>query len=217
MKSKLISKLIAVTLVSTICFGTFSKSLIVSASVNKRDKVIQQINYPKMISKYESNDIKNEVYKFLMINEDRTIGFVENIPEDLYVEYKLDKLQEHFNNLNDRVKSNEISINPDFSINQIESRGGVTKVVSYWWGASEWYSYDKAAHNAHIASLYAGSLAGVGVITSSFLLIGSIAAGLGSWYWSAFAENLNYVNNGNGQRGVVVDMNWAGVYSIYSQ
>lgn len=31
------------------------------------------------------------------------------------------------------------------------------------------------------------------------------------------ARDIDSVNESNGQRGIVIDMNWAAIYSIYSQ
>lgn len=217
---KTVSKLSVLTLAGTIATTAISPSITAFAHENIEDsKSNISVNYnePGMVSKKDFEEMKREVYKFLVLNEDGTIGISEKMPRSLSYEYDLNSLQKHFDYLNSMVKSGEISINSDFSINQPQARGGINKVVNYWWGASEWYSYSTARHNAKIASQYSNALVGTSILIGAFSKIGGIAVGLGSVYWSTLATNMNYVNDGNGQRGIVIDMNWAGIYSIYSQ
>lgn len=218
MKKTLINRLTILTITGTICTSALAPSMTTFAYENN-EKVNQSTNYnePKMVSKEKFEEMKKEVYKYLVLNEDGTIGISRKMPKSLNYEYNLDSLQKHFDYLNQMVENGEISINPDFTINQPQTRGGVNKVVNYWWGVSEWYSYSTARHNAKIASQYSNALVGSSILIGAFSKIGGIAVGLGSVYWSTLATNMNYVNDGNGQRGIVIDMNWAGIYSIYSQ
>lgn len=226
MKKNLINKLTALIITTVVCTGTLYSSINTIAYENNREineftiysqSKIDNETY-RMVSREEFEEMKKEVYQYLVLNEDGTISLSTKTPRSLVNEYSLEALQEHFNYLNEKVKNGEITINPDFTINQhIETYAGIDKEETYWWGVSEWSSYSSARKKAQVCTKIANGLSIASDMTSVFNKIASIVLDIGDFYYSRFADNINYINEGNGQRGIVIDMNWAAIYSIYSQ
>lgn len=226
MKKSLINKLTALIITTAVCTGTLYSSINTIAYENNREinefttysqsKIDNETS--RMVSREEFEEMKKEVYQYLVLNEDGTISLSTKTPRSLVNEYSLEALQEHFNYLNEKVKNGEITINPDFTINQqIETYAGIDKEELYWWGVSQWCSYSSARHKAHVCTEISNGLSIASAIGGVFNKIAGIVLGVGNFYYGKFANDINYVNEGNGQRGIVIDMNWAAIYSIYSQ
>lgn len=87
------------------------------AKVNQEAYIVQ--DQQSMVSRDEFQAMNDEVSKCIVLNDDGTIGLLENIPSDVYEKYKLEYLEDQFEGLNQRVKNGEIKINEDFSIVEV--------------------------------------------------------------------------------------------------
>lgn len=71
-----------------------------------------------------------------------------------------------------------------------------------------------------IVGLKNAAIAGTGVATVGGLtgnLIASVGGTITATYCAMLANSMEEVNSNNGQRGIVVDINWVLAYSVYSQ
>ena len=215
MNKKILSKLTALTVV-----GGISTSCMFVNTTNVFAKEINSESRIELhqVSNSEFEEMKNEISKYLVLNSDGTIGLSLKMPRSYNYEYNLDGLYKHFDMLNEKVKSGEISINADFSINQKQTRAGQTCLKYYWWGTSGYYSYSNARRE--IVGLKNAAIAGTGVATVGGLtgnLIASVGGTITATYCAMLAHSMEEVNSNNGQRGIVVDINWVLAYSVYSQ
>lgn len=213
MKKNKLSKLIALTVAGTISTSCIFNTTVFAQEINNKPKIELQ-----EVSNFEFENMKKEVSKYLKLNSDGTISLSEKMPRSYNYEYNLNKLYEHFDMLNDKVKNGEISINNDFTINQKQTRAGQTFIKYYWWGTSGYYSYSNARKEIvglRNSALVGGATATVGGMTGN--LIAGVGGIVSATYCSMLANSIEEVNNNNGQRGIVVNINWALVYTVFSQ
>lgn len=165
----------------------------------------------------EDNSIINNVKPYVNVNNDGFIGLTDNISDKMIKEYDLEGLLKHFEYLNQQVKLGNIKINKDLSIIDLNNlvKAGSDYLNNHWWGFECGYSYSSARSaikDLKNVAIGAGTVAGaLGNILVS--IGGAVTAG----YCSMLANSMEHVNSGNGQRGIVVDVNWTAVYNVYSQ
>lgn len=211
-KNKL-SKLIALTVAGAISTSCIFNTTVFAQEINNKPKIELQ-----EVSNLEFENMKEEVSKYLKLNSDGTISLSEKMPRSYNYEYNLNKLYEHFDMLNKKVKNGEISINNDFTINQKQTRAGQTFIKYYWWGTSGYYSYSNARKEIvglRNSALVGGATATVGGMTGN--LIAGVGGIVSATYCSMLANSMEEINNNNGQRGIVVNINWALIYTVFSQ
>ncbi|MBN1050412.1 hypothetical protein EXM65_18900 [Clostridium botulinum] len=219
MKKKLITKLSVLTLMTALTLNfVVPASNVQAATVNET----QITNSAVEISNDNFEEMKENVEQYLILNEDGTISFSENMPSEYVEKYDLNDLSKHINMLNKDVKSEKITINEDFSINEhkrVKRSSGQNYVKRFWWGCSEGMDYNKAKKTVKklrkTARLGATTTA---LSAAADCFIPGVAVGaITNQYCDNFADEIEDVNNDNNKAGIVVDMNWAAVYSVYSQ
>lgn len=209
MKNKIITSiLVACTITATVSptLTTFANTI--NENVNLE------------ITQKEENNIINNVKPYVNVNNDGFIGLTDNISDEMIKEYDLEGLLKHFEYLNQQVKLGNIKINKDLSIIDLNNlvKAGSNYVNTHWWGFECGYSYSAARtaiKDLRNVSVGAGTVAGVAGALGNVLV--SIGGAITSGYCAMLANSMEHVNSGNGQRGIVVDVNWAAVYSVYSQ
>lgn len=60
-----------------------------------------------MVSESYFEDMKNDVYNYLILNNDGTISLSNKMPRFLYDGYNLKYLEKHFEYLNEKVRRGE--------------------------------------------------------------------------------------------------------------
>lgn len=210
---KSIVKIISILLIGGMSFSFGTSSIVQAKSLN-------ETNNPEVksysVGKEEFDRINSEIQKYLIIESDGTISLSKKTPRS-FETYNLQALESHLNQLNEQVLTGEIIINDDLSINEKNSRGNVSKRVKYWWGYSNWYSYNDVKYELQLANNAVKLYGASAVITGVFSPAAGLILGLGSWYWNAYSSDLSLENSYSNGQGVVADVNWAGVYNIYRQ
>lgn len=221
MKNKLIKRLTVCTLIATVSLTSMLPGInAYAASKNNNRGNSGKIESSKVeshnVSKEEFDEMNNEIAKYLILNDDGTIALSEKTPRSLN-KYDLDALKSHLEGLNEEVTNGEIIINSDLTIVEKSARGNVSKAVKYWWGYSNYYSYKdvnvelKKVNN--MLKIYGTATA----VTGIFSKAAGIIFGLGALYWGWYSADLSLENSMSDGQGVVADVNFSGVYSIYRQ
>lgn len=212
MKTKFISTIVLSSIIAT--------SLI--PSVSSMASVKRDVNTPAVVQQNQesSEAMINTVKQFVKVNNDGFITLSAKTPRDMYDKYNLNGLNAHFNKLNEQVRAGNIIINNDLSIielnHQVKAGRNYTKV--HWWGNEIGYSHAsarKAITSLQNVAIGAGTVAGVGGALGNILV--AIGGGITAGYCGMMANSMQSVNDSNGQRGIVVDVNWAAIYTVYSQ
>ena len=143
--------------------------------------------------------------------------------EKSYTKEDLIKLYEDsISNLNKEITQGNLEMLSDGSIIEANDdsfylQGGSTFDKRYWWGVSRWKSTDDANHWSYELNKAAAANAGIAVLAGAVLGgVGAIPNGLTSAYTWALANEVSYKNSLN-SRGIVADINWSLVYSVYGQ
>ncbi|TMU83438.1 hypothetical protein FGG79_19715 [Bacillus sp. BHET2] len=144
-----------------------------------------------------------------------------NIPRDIYINNKVELLEESFKEINMQVANGQVVINGDLSITNKSnfktfasakaSKGYTSK--TYWWGERATYTnsqtktavqqlQDAAIHEGFVAAalFWLPPIAGVGGITGA--------------YCGKLASSMKSHNKG---KGVILDMTWVLAYSVKSR
>jgi cell division protein FtsL len=221
MKNKLIKKLSTLTLIGALTLSFAVPIISANAATTTNREIVSTSHSLKSVSEFEKE--KNDIEKYLVINEDGTIALSDDIPSSYNEKYHLDDLRAHFAKLNKKVKSNDIAFSKDFKVKNVNSSniktsGGSNYIEEYWWGASQGYTYSQA--RTSITSLKKTATISAGIVTlggytgSLFAIIGGLVTG---GYCFDLASDMEDVNSDNDQAGIVVDVNWAMDYSVYSE
>jgi len=221
MKNKLIKKLSTLTLMGALTLNFAVPAISANAATTTNHQIVSTSHSLKSVSEFEKE--KNDIEKYLVINEDGTIALSNDIPSSYNEKYQLDALKTHLAKLNKKVKSNDIAFSRDFKVKNVNSSniktsGGSNYTEEYWWGASQGYTYTQAKTSITSLKKTAGISAGIvtlgGYTGNLFAIIGGLVTG---GYCLDLAMDMEDVNSDNGQAGIVVDVNWAMEYSVYSE
>ncbi len=156
----------------------------------------------------------NFIGQFVEKKEDGTIGLIYGLPEQLKEKYNLTALEEHFDVINQGVRAGIWTVNDDLSISgQISLFGGLSYSKYYWWGVRHYKSYDDA--KAWASDLK--NLSSASKILQVLGLVGKVTGKITSTYGKWLSTDINRVNESNNKKGVIIDINWACIYSVVSQ
>ncbi|AOH53367.1 hypothetical protein ABE28_003305 [Peribacillus muralis] len=194
--------------------GTFgSLTTTAHASENSSNEITEVPNATEvedtttLISEIESY-IHKDAQGFLYVDSD--------IPIDLYNEYKVDLLEEYFEEINEQVANGQVEVNDDLSIidksfTTFASKGYTSK--KFWWG--ERATYTNAQTKKTVGQLEDAGI-DIAFIGAAYLLLPPIAGGVGltSAYCGKLAKSMKSKNKG---KGVIVDMTWALAYKVKSR
>lgn len=188
-----------------------------AASEKPKEKTTQNISNVQL----QQQDVINTVQQYIHLNQDGTISLDKNIPNTIAEKYQTNKLEERFTNLNERVKTGQITINSDFSVtenstfNTLAAKSSkVERHEEYWWGHKNWYN-NRQTKNAIDALNTAAATAGIAAGLSSLgFPPGAFAGAVAGGYWMLLATRMGANNNGS---GVTVSMTWALVYNVESR
>ena len=215
--------IISIITISTTVFASDSNNL---SSNNLINKVNEQISQNIVIS---DNKIQLKNIDDLLKNiDDSTIDKINELSisqgiDRTYTKKEFIKLYEDsISNLNKQINDGKLEMLNDGSI--IESnddsfylQGGSTFDKRYWWGVSRWKNTSDADTWSY--NLNRASILNTGVATLAGIVfggLGSIPNALTSAYTSALSNEVSYKNSRT-TRGIVADINWSLIYSVYSQ
>lgn len=204
-------KLAVSTIASTMLLLSVSGNISHADSSNNinQQKTITQDSIKHLEQKQQN--IITTVEKYVELKNDGTIGFVSNIPQDIYKQYKLEELQKHFDYLNLQVTSNLITINPDLSIQNKVHSAVYGSWTYHWWGYDRKFNnsqakqYVKELKEVQAAGSFGGSLA-----AALFPVIGAGVV-VTAQYYGLLASRVDANNEGS---GVYVGMTWALVFDV---
>lgn len=170
-------------------------------------------DHDQAILNAEQEKLINTIKPYVHVDADGKL-FLKNVPEDLYKEYNLSALEEHFEYINKGVENNQLVIDNQLNIKptgfQIMATYG--KWTYHWWGYDRKFTHKQA--NGYISELNAAA-GGAGMATGIFAELPPIAgvAGMATGYWTLLASR---VDAHNGKKGVLVSITWALVFSVES-
>lgn len=122
--------------------------------------------------------------------------------------------------VNELADKGEVVINEDLSVvdtNIINVRGGSTYKENYWWGIRNYYSTTAAKNKitqVRNMAIAQGTAAGISGLFG--FLPGAITGAIGSAWGNMLANSMENKNNQT-NRGIIVDINWAAIYSVSIQ
>ncbi|WP_195257879.1 hypothetical protein [Bacillus paralicheniformis] len=183
----------------------------ISSFAQESSKEIKEADNNQAIAKQEK--LINTIKPFVNVNADGKL-FLKNVPDDLYKEYNLSALEEHFGYINKAVESNQLVVDNQLNIKptgfQIMATYG--KWTYHWWGYDRKFTHKQA--NGYISELNLASQ-GAAVTTGVFAEFPPVAglAGMAAGYWGILA---NRVDAHNGKKGVLVSVTWALIFSVDS-
>lgn len=156
-------------------------------------------------------DIIDIVKPYVEVTEDGLIQF-KDVPDDVYENYNLDELQEHFNQLNELAQQNVIVMNTDLTIDKTAMT--ISTVYGTW--TYYWWGYDRYFNNAQTyqaIDYYNTVAAGGAMVTGATAFLPPVAAftGTTSGYFWLLATRMSANNNGN---GVYAKVSWLAVFDI---
>lgn len=191
--------------------GNLTTSIIAKASIDEKG------NNPTIVEEVSNEKFEAQldfIEQFVEKKEDGTIGLISGLSEQLKEKYNLTALEEHFEFINQGVESGIWIVNDDLSISgQISLFGGLSYSKYYWWGVRHYKSYDDA--KAWASDLK--NLGSASKILQVLGLAGKVTGKITSTYGKWLATDINRVNESNNQKGVIIDINWACIYSVVSQ
>ncbi|PFX70716.1 hypothetical protein COL39_24525 [Bacillus cereus] len=206
-------KLAISTIASSLLLFSASSSISYAAtpteSPNKTSSHQQQ-NEIENLSENQQNVIKS-VQKYVELKNDGTIGFVTNIPQDVYKKYKLNELQKHFDSLNSQVASNMIAINPDLSIQNKIHSAVYGEWTYHWWGYDRKFNNSQAKAYVKELNTVARTGAVAGPLAAAVMPIVGAGIAVTAGYYGLLADR---VENNNQGSGVYVGITWAIVFDV---
>lgn len=157
-----------------------------------------------------------------VIDELNNLAKQQGIDKTYTKEELLNLYETSIDSLNNKINAGELELLDDGSLidandDSFYLQGGSTFDKSYWWGVSRWKSTYYANEWAYELNKAAAANAGVAVIAGAVLGgLGAVPNGITSAYCWALANEVSYRNSLT-TRGIVADINWAYVYSVYGQ
>ena len=122
--------------------------------------------------------------------------------------------------VNELSDEGKLEINDDLSIVDttiVQTRGGSTYRENHWWGIRNYYSTTAAKNKitqVRNMAIAQGTAAGISGLFG--FLPGAITGAIGSAWGNMLANSMENKNNQT-NRGIVVDINWAAIYSVSIQ
>lgn len=233
MKSKRIkSVLLGISIGTMISITTFSTNVFASDLKNNisSDNLIQELN--EEISQnivISDNEIELKNVDDLLKNiDDSTIDKINELSKSqgidkTYTKEEFIKLYEDsIANLNEQIDEGKLEMLNDGSMIEADDdsfylQGGSTFDKRYWWGVSRWKSTSAANNWSYKLNRAAAANAGIAVLAGAvFGGVGAIPNGLTSAYTWMLANEISYKNSLT-SRGIVADINWSLIYSVYGQ
>ncbi|MED3759360.1 hypothetical protein P4555_09825 [Peribacillus frigoritolerans] len=158
----------------------------------------------------------SEVEPYVHKNDQGFIYVDSSIPQDIYIKYNVDMLEESFEKINKQVASGQVIVNDDLSITNkgialYASKGYTSK--TYWWGKKA--TYTNAQTKSAVSSLEDAAF-NVGSIAAATFWLPAIAGvtGITGVYCGALAKKMKSKNKG---KGVILNMTWALAYTVKSR
>lgn len=229
-KNKELLKKVAVSSALVGVIGTtgvqLTTPMIVEANSEISDSVVisdEKNTTPTELSAEEFEKLIQTLEQYLYVEDGHFKFDVAKIPfhqfenHDLTIVNQLIGSVEVVNELSDE---GEVVINEDLSVidtNNIQVRGGSTYQENHWWGIRNYYSTTSAKDKitqVRNMSLAQGAAA---AISGAFgFAPGAITATIGATWGAMLANSMENKNNQT-NRGIVVDINWAAIYSVSIQ
>lgn len=172
---------------------------------------------------YENiDDWINTIDPYVIVTEDGTFKLDPNTPTSITESYDWNALQEHINQLNSEIVTNNLQITEDKEIIDpsdnnfmtLVASTGVTKTKKHWWGYTRWLN-NSDTKNAIKNLRNAGNISSTSYL---FRYIGLPLAGFTSTvaggYYKLIANRMEAHNKG---KGVKLSVTWAAIFTVSSQ
>lgn len=159
----------------------------------------------------ENAKMISDIEPYVVVEMDGTISLKE-VPENLYKKYNLNDLEKHFENLNQLVESDNITINQDLSIedNSISLFAVTSKWTYHWWGYDRNFTNSMAkAYASDLDALALGATAAGGLTVYFPPISGALT--LTAAYYGLVSHRIKANNKG---RGVYIGVTWARVFNV---
>lgn len=229
---KIKSVILGLSIGTMISMITFSTNVFASELNNNvsSDELIQEVNEEisqNIVISDNKIELKN-IDDLLRNIDDSTIDKINELSKSqgidkTYTKEDFIKLYENsISNLNEQMNDGKLEMLSDGSIIEANDesfylQGGSTFDKRYWWGVSRWKSTSAANTWSYQLNKAAAANAGVAVLAGAVLGgVGAIPNGLTSAYTWALANEVSYRNSLT-SRGIVADINWSLIYSVYGQ
>ena len=145
------------------------------------------------------------------------IPFYQFESQDMGTVNQLIQSVEVVNELSDEGK---LVINDDLSIvdtKTVQIRGGSTYRENHWWGIRNYYSTTAAKNKITQVRNMAYAQGAAGAIAGAFGFAPGAITGVISSAWGNMLANSMENKNNQTNRGIIVDINWAAIYSVSIQ
>lgn len=196
--------------------------------VKANSEITEAINNEKTITSTELSAEKFEqiiqtLEQYLYVEDGHFKFNIAEIPfyqfelQDMGIVNQLIQSVEVVNDLSDEGK---LVINEDLSIvdtNAVQTRGGSTYRENYWWGIRNYYSTKDAKNKITEVRNMALAQGGAAAISGAFGFVpGAVVGAIGATWGNMIANSMENKNNQT-TRGIIVDINWAAIYSVSIQ
>ncbi|MCY8007425.1 hypothetical protein MOC99_01435 [Bacillus haynesii] len=158
----------------------------------------------------EQEKLINTIKPYVHVDADGKL-ILKNVPEDLYKEYNLSALEDHFDYINKRVEDNLLVIDNQLNIKPTGFQPMATygKWTYHWWRYDRKFTHKQADSFVNELNTAAGGAGFVSVVLPPIAALGGMAGS----YWVTLGAR---VSAHNGKKGVLVSITWALVFSVES-
>lgn len=171
------------------------------------------------VEEVDNKELINKVEKFVEVNNEGHIQLSNELSEEMYEEYNLSALEDHFEELNYGVDSELIAIDKNLNVIELGSQptlyaNDYISSTTHWWGRSTIYNNSQANAAAQQFRNYAlgySTIGGLGVLVPGIGPAVAGAGGLSATYSNLVANRIDNNNNGN---GVVLNMTWVAAFTV---
>jgi hypothetical protein len=210
----MLKKIVSSLLVLMFVLGNVTPSMAQESNGENKitEKEMKKLEKEQRKLQKEQQKMIKDVEPYVIVTDDGTIK-LENAPKNLYKKYDLEKLEAHFEQLNQSALDGSITINEDLTIedNSFSIAASYSKWTYHWWGYDRKMtnSYAKWYANNYLATIIGGGTVVTGV-GAFFPPVGAVA-GISTGQWILLQTRINANNKGN---GVYVGVTWALFFNV---
>lgn len=202
-----LKKISALSMASLVLIPTASYLLSIPANADTVQSVVTSQS-----SKINTTTDNHKLFDAYVSVKDNQ--FVLNIPQDIQLnQNEVEQVKQQISDVNSKIRTNKLIINQ--TTKEISSQNPTLRSSGYtygnfWWG-TRYYFRSNAAVYAMDHDLDNWS-----IMTGVTALWAPAVAVLGAAYFQKVKSDLDYYNNTHSKNYIDMDVNWAGVYSIYA-
>lgn len=161
------------------------------------------------------NNMIESIEPYVYVTEEGNFALKDTIPFHLYKKYSLDFLEEHFENMNQEIKENNLIVHEDLTIeetNPLLKRAVHGRWTQRWWGYERNFNNSQAIDFRNRLQNNARITSAMMRITKPFPPVSKLSL-LATAQLRLMASRVNANNRG---RGVYVGITWAAVFNMRS-